>query len=235
LEIIPVLDIMHGLVVRARGGDRAAYAPIETPLARSSDPVDVAQGYLTLYPFRRLYVADLDGIEGRERCTGILARLKAELPLIELWVDNGMNKRQDCSAFAGLDLGRLVLGSESQSDPALPLASGGVLSLDFRGETFLGPRALLDEPDLWPQDVIVMTLARVGASEGPDVERVAKIRERSSRRRVFAAGGVRNVADLLALRDAGAAGALVASALHDGRISPHDVAALSESQGDAPS
>ena len=154
---------MHGVVIRARGGDRAAYAPIETPLARSSDPVDVARGYLTLYPFRRLYVADLDGIEGRERCTGILARLRAELPLVELWVDNGMSKREDCSAFAGLDLGRLVLGSESQSDPALPLASGGVLSLDFRGETFLGPRALLDDPDLWPQDVIVMTLARVGA------------------------------------------------------------------------
>ena len=226
---------MHGVVVRAQGGDRAAYAPIGTPLARSSDPVDVARGYLTLYPFRRLYVADLDGIEGRERCTGILARLRAELPLIELWVDNGMSKREDCSAFAGLDLGRLVLGSESQSDPALPLASGGVLSLDFRGETFLGPRALLDEPDLWPQDVIVMTLARVGARQGPTWS--ALQRSGSGRR---AAGcllreGSGTSPTSWRCATSGAAGALVASALHDGRIGAHDVAALAESRGDASS
>ena len=226
---------MHGVVVRAQGGDRAAYAPIGTPLARSSDPVDVARGYLTLYPFRRLYVADLDGIEGRERCTGILARLRAELPLIELWVDNGMSKREDCSAFAGLDLGRLVLGSESQSDPALPLASGGVLSLDFRGETFLGPRALLDEPDLWPQDVIVMTLARVGASAGPDVERLQR------------SGSGRRAAGCLLREGSGTSPTFWRCATWELRAhwlrprsttvasGAHDVAALSESRGDASS
>ena len=45
---------------------------------------------------------------------------------------------------------------------------GFVLSLDFRGETFLGPQGLLDDAALWPHRVIVMTLARVGGGEGPD-------------------------------------------------------------------
>ena len=50
-----------------------------------------------------------------------------------------------------------------------------VLSLDFRGDDFLGPRDILDRDDLWPERIIVMTLARVGAASGPDVARVAEI------------------------------------------------------------
>ena len=33
MQIIPVVDLMDGLVVRAKQGDRAAYRPIETPLS----------------------------------------------------------------------------------------------------------------------------------------------------------------------------------------------------------
>ena len=51
-----------------------------------------------------------------------------------------------------------------------------VLSLDFRGDAFQGPQEILAEPALWPQRVIVMTLARVGSGAGPDLERLAAIR-----------------------------------------------------------
>jgi phosphoribosylformimino-5-aminoimidazole carboxamide ribotide isomerase len=37
---------------------------------------------------------------------------------------------------------------------------------------------------------------------------------------IYSGGGVRDNADLLALESAGAAGALVATALHDGRLTP---------------
>ncbi|MEQ1578109.1 MAG: HisA/HisF-related TIM barrel protein, partial [Hyphomicrobium sp.] len=53
----------------------------------------------------------------------------------------------------------------------------------------------------------------------PDLERIADIAQRAGNaRRVYAAGGVRNCEDLIAVRQAGAAGALVASALHGGQI-----------------
>ena len=122
-----------------------------------------------------------------------------------------------------------VLGSESFSilahyDVAReafgPLAP---LSLDFRGDAFLGPRELLEDAALWPERVIVMTLARVGSGEGPDVARLAEIVARAKKSRVFAAGGVRNVDDLKRLRDIGVAGALVATALHAGRITLTDL------------
>ena len=238
MEIIPVIDLKGGVAVRARMGERASYAPIESPLSRSSDPVDVARGYLGLHGFRRIYVADLDGIEGRGRDDRMLVRLRAAFPDIELWVDNGLQDEPACRAWLRQGLGRLVLGSESQSDETLPGRLGAVLSLDFRGESFIGPPRLLDDAGLWPDEVIVMTLARVGSGLGPDLVRLEAVRHKAPRARVYAAGGVRDAVDLAALEAERVAGALVASALHDGRIGRRELAAAARSPrapGRAPS
>ncbi len=71
-----------------------------------------------------------------------------------------------------------------------------------------------------------MTLARVGAGQGPDYERLAGIIARAGGRRVHAAGGVRDAGDLHRLAEMGVAGVLLASALHDGRLSRADIAAF---------
>jgi phosphoribosylformimino-5-aminoimidazole carboxamide ribotide isomerase len=63
-----------------------------------------------------------------------------------------------------------------------------------------------------------MTLDRVGADAGPDLDTLAAIQARAPRARLFGAGGIRGEADLQAARAAGAAGWLVASALHDGKL-----------------
>ena len=103
---------------------------------------------------------------------------------------------------------------------------GVVLSLDFRGETFQGPSVILATPALWPARVIAMTLAAVGAGAGPDMARLAEVLRRAEGRAVYAAGGVRDAADLRRLADLGAAGALVASALHAGTLGSDELAAM---------
>ena len=75
-----------------------------------------------------------------------------------------------------------------------------------------------------------MTLARVGAGEGPDLQRLAELRARAPDREVFAAGGVRGVDDLAQLREADVAGALIATALHTGTVSAQQLAALADRQ-----
>jgi phosphoribosylformimino-5-aminoimidazole carboxamide ribotide isomerase len=218
MQVIPVLDLIAGQVVRARMGDRDAYRPIETPLSATPDPVDVAAGLMRLAPFPTLYIADLDAILGRGDNFAALGRLKAAFPALELWIDNGA---ADAAAVAATRAyGAPVLGSESQRDLALVAqARDAPLSLDFRGDAFQGPPELLQRAELWPDRIIVMTLGRVGSGAGPDLDRLAAIREIAGNRRLYAAGGVRDDADLAALERAGAAGVLVASALHDGRIS----------------
>src|SRR5260370_11219314 len=217
MEVIPVLDLMGGSVVRARMGDRAHYRPIATPLRPGSDPLDVEGGLMRTGAFERFYVADSDAIAGKGEHRGVLGRLRSELDL-ELWVAGGIADLAAARDWLDAGLGYLVLGSEMQTDAApvrhLSADPRVVLSLDFRGEDFLGPPALLDEPDAWPDRVIVMTLARVGSGAGPDFSRIAAIRALAGPRKLHAAGGIRGAADLADLARAGVAGALVASCLH---------------------
>ena len=113
-------------------------------------------------------------------------------------------------------------GSESQADTSLlegPKAlQGHVLSLDYQGDVPQGPERIFAEPGLWPERLVVMTLGRVGTGLGPDTAKLGHVLERAGERAVYAAGGVRDAADLETLAAMGCAGVLVASALHDGRL-----------------
>ena len=231
MQAIPVIDLMGGEVVRARMGDRASYRPLRSPLSPTSEPGDVVHGLLSVHPFATLYVADLDAIERRGDNLPSLRRIRAKFPYLKIWIDNGAADAAALDAIIGADLGIPVVGSESQRDGALIARAAGTsrevaLSLDFRGEAFQGPAEILAEPEKWPRRIIVMTLARVGSGAGPDLERLAAIRAIAGAREVYAAGGVRDAADLLALKAAGAAGALIASALHERRIVGADLEAL---------
>ncbi len=232
MEIIPVIDLMGGAVVRARLGLRSTYAPIVTPLSRTSKPADVVEGFLSLHPFRTIYVADLDAIEWRGSHDETIEVLSAAFPAVTFWVDAGLRTGDEARTWLYRHVrARLVLGAESLRDLGVVRELGKdprvLLSLDFDGERFLGPEALLAAPELWPRRVIVMTLSRVGSHAGPDLDRLAEIMRCAPEAEVYAAGGVRNVTDLRDLQRAGASGVLVASALHDGWLATADIAGAS--------
>ena len=230
MQAIPVIDLMGGRVVRARMGDRASYQPLESPLSRTSDPVAVVNALLSVYPFSTLYAADLDAIQTSGDNLPALRRIRAEFPALQLWVDNGATDAAAVEALIGANLGTPVIGSELQRDSALIAHHSGsahiVLSLDFRGDAFQGPGQILAAPALWPRRIIVMTLARVGSSAGPDLARFAAIRSIAGGRQLYAAGGVRDATDLSALKAAGASGALIATALHERRVVGADLEAI---------
>jgi phosphoribosylformimino-5-aminoimidazole carboxamide ribotide isomerase len=226
LDIIPVIDLRHGLVVRAVMGRRELYRPIETPLSRTAQAEDVVLGLRTLHDFKALYIADLDAIEGTGDNTGVVTRLRERFAHLDIWTDNGIAARNAIRAWLDEDRGTLVLGSESQASGALARSFRDdprlVLSLDFRDSVFQGPAELLD-PSHWPERVIAMTLARVGGVSGPDFERLAELCRIGPRHRIHAAGGVRGREDLLRLAEMGVKGVLVASALHDGRLTGSEI------------
>ena len=232
--LVPVIDLKLGTVVHARAGERRRYRPIRSRLCRGSGPIEVIGALLGVHPFAALYVADLDRIEGEGDNLPALTAIRRAYPDLALWVDSGLASARDHLAWQQRGLGRAVVGTESLESAADWQRIGAkaratdepILSLDFRGNAFLGPAALAAQPALWPRQIIVMSLDRVGGSSGPDVIRLAAILRRAGKRTVFAAGGVRNFADASRLADMGIAGALVASALHDGRLGPADIARL---------
>ena len=222
-ELIPVVDLMGGVVVHARAGDRDRYRPLERSLiAAGPEPEAVVEGLLGLHLFSALYIADLDAIRKQGDNMAVILALRRRFPDLRLWVDAGFSGECSCRRFLGADFGNLVLGSESQSDLRLLDRFGDdprlVLSLDFQGERPLGAEELFADPTRWPERVIAMTLARVGAGGGPDLDRLRALRAMSPTTHLYAAGGVRGAEDIRALIGLGCAGVLVASALHDGRL-----------------
>jgi phosphoribosylformimino-5-aminoimidazole carboxamide ribotide isomerase len=229
VQLIPVIDLLDGQAVHAVRGERSHYRPLVSTLAHGSDPLAIADALLQLHPFTTLYVADLDAILGRADNRKLITRLHRRHPDLALWVDAGIGDDATLSLWLAQGFATPVIGSESVSDPAFVVRAQSlcnpVLSLDFRGDEFLGPPTLLS-PQYWPQRVIAMTLARVGSAEGPDMNRLRRLRDQAPERQFFAAGGVRDSHELQRLGQLGAAGVLLASALHAGAISAAQIRSL---------
>src|SRR4051794_23712197 len=94
VQVIPVVDLQRGQVVRGVRGERHAYRPIVSRLVEGSAPCDIALALRRVAPPPAgrdavLYVADLDAIQcGPPQVEVLLALLQAQ-PDLHLWVDAG--------------------------------------------------------------------------------------------------------------------------------------------------
>jgi len=233
MQIVPVIDLKGGAVVHARRGNRDAYAPLQSPLVEGCDPVDVAQALTSACRTTNLYVADLDAIAGNPVDE---ATLKALSEIAQAWVDAGATTPEGGATLARAGVARNVIGTESIEPGWLTDASrpgpqpAVVLSVDLRDGRLIspdpgiagrGPAAAAPlARALQIKEILVIDLARVGSGSGPPLDAVAQLKEALPEVAIYAGGGVRDDADLHALESAGAAGALVATALHEGRITP---------------
>lgn len=239
MKLIPVIDLQAGQVVHAVRGERLRYRPMRSLLAVGSDPLVLASALLQASGSRILYVADLDALQGRAPQAAVLAALLAAEPGCTLWLDAGFRDlSQACHLLEQLGDGAArvlpVFGSESlasrsAAQAALAARFHALLSLDCLGERTLDAAGCWDDPSLWPQRVIVMTLDRVGAGAGPDLQTLAALRQRAPQDTLLiGAGGIRDAADLHRAMETGAQAWLVASALHEGLLSRHPAGAMTQ-------
>ncbi len=240
MRVIGVLDLIGGRAVHARGGQRSTYAPVRAaggvPIA--GDARSLARTYRDVLGVRELYAADLDAIQGGAPQRELVADLTA--CGVPLWLDAGVEDAEGARAARALGAAHVVVGLETLGGrdalAQICAAVGGAhvaFSLDLReGAPLLAPglaRALPDHdasPEAlaaWAADagvgaVIVLDLARVGTGAGVDLALLRQVRAAAPGVTLLAGGGVRGPADLAQLAAAGCDAALVASALHDGRL-----------------
>jgi phosphoribosylformimino-5-aminoimidazole carboxamide ribotide isomerase len=219
MRVVPVIDLKDGTAVHAVRGERERYRPV------GRDPLALARSYRAELGLDELYVADLDAIAGVGRNDALVRALAGEARTM---VDAGVGEPDRARALLELGAHRVVVGTETLADADVldRLLPEAVLSVDLRDGRVLSPDprlaglpaldavAHLQRTGL--REVIVLDLARVGSGAGPDVASIAAIHAAFPHLELLAGGGVRDAGDLRALEDVGAAGALVATALHRG-------------------
>ena len=229
MQIIPVIDIQAGQVVLARQGLRQSYRPLSTPLCQSSQIEDVINAYLNIYSFTDFYIADLDALMKREHNHAIINSLFSHYPDLKFIIDCGLLKPayepRQAQQFTP------IIGTESIAEADLSAlkqtTENFILSLDFSSQDKrMGDSRIYTSPELWPKQVIIMTLGLVGKNSGPDLVKLANYRRHYKQHNFIAAGGIRHINDLLQLKKIGIETALVASALHNKTLTAKDIQQL---------
>lgn len=239
MRVIPVLDLRGGLAVHARRGQRETYRPVRSVLDPSADPVRLADAFRDRLGLAELYVADLDAILGTGDNSPIIAKLTRRMRVL---ADAGIATPEGAQRLLGLGVARVVVGSETASGPEQIRAIVGavgpgwvIASLDLVGRRVRWRASGAPEDPLEAAaelercgvaEGIVLELDRVGSGSGVDPEFLGRLVRATPNLRWLAGGGVRDMGDLLVLRSCGVAGALVATALHEGTLTRADLERL---------
>jgi len=226
MQIIPVIDLKDGVVVHAVRGERSQYQAVHlhSKLTTSSDIDAVLTGFLQLYPFETFYIADLNAITGNGNHAQLIESLLNSHPQLCFWIDNG-SQLADMKTSTAANY-KTVIGTESQT--GLPQATDRdyILSLDYKQQLALGHPAWFHESNFWPENIIAMTLNRVGGNAGPDIMKLGELIAAHPEKNFVAAGGVRHAEDLNRLAQMSVSAALLATALHQGLISADEIEKL---------
>jgi len=237
MKVIPVIDILGGITVHAVRGRRNEYKPLNSVLCESTYPVEVAEALKAL-EFSELYVADLDAIT--RGCPNFsLYKKLTDKTGFKLMLDAGVASIEAAKKLFDSGVAKVIIGTEtllSTSFVANAIESFGsekiMVSLDLMGDrvlnkfepdTLVNPMVLLRKfQEMGVFQIIMLDLEKVGSGEGVNKLFLKEI-IRKIEARIYVGGGVQNIKELLEMKNLGVSGALVATALHSGLISPEEM------------
>ena len=233
VRVIGVIDLKGGKAVHARGGSRELYEPVLSALLSEherGDAAALARSYRDRLGLAEIYVADLDRIV----CGGALSEALGAIVAVglPLMVDAGITTVAAADLVLAAGASRIVVGLETLTSLEVLTdivetvgASRIVFSLDLRNQRPVA-RASSGLGDLDASAVaekvigcgvaslILLDLARVGHSAGPDLPLIDRVRRLFPAIELIAGGGVRDLHDIERLASAGCDGVLIGTALH---------------------
>jgi phosphoribosylformimino-5-aminoimidazole carboxamide ribotide isomerase len=220
------IDLRGGNVVQLVGG-RPDAERITLP-----DPLRVAQGWIDA-GFRALHVIDLDAALGTgENRSAILSILEnVDVPV---QVGGGLRDAGSIDVMLAAGASRVITGTRAVEDPAwlerISRQRPGrlVVAADVRGDAVVTrgwtaqsnrtATAFLRSLDPLPLAAVLVTdVSREGSMQGIDAARFQQL-VRATAHPLLAAGGIGGPADVVALRLAGAAGAVLGMSLYTGAV-----------------
>ncbi len=239
MRVLPVLDLLGGVVVRGIGGRRHEYQPVQSQLVSSSDPLAVATAFRDRLGLSTLYVADLDGIQRAAPHFTVFQLLAAEN--FRLLIDAGIRSIQDAAMVLESGAEAVVVGLETCSEPSLLAAlvrefgpERIVFSLDLKAGQPLVSNSewqncsaiqIANEAiGCGVTQLIVLDLASVGEECGPStVNLCLAVRDIAPHIRLITGGGIRSREDLRTLQASGIDDVLLSTSLHNKSIQRADI------------
>jgi phosphoribosylformimino-5-aminoimidazole carboxamide ribotide isomerase len=223
---IPAVDIRGGRCVRLVQGDFGR----ETRYA--DDPAEMARRWQD-EGAQRLHVVDLDGARDGVRANAqVISRLLAAIR-IPVQVGGGIRSVETARSLLDDGADRVIVGTRAAEDPdalAAWLTALGpervVIGVDAR-DGRVATHGWMTETDLHVEDlcervrvigvkrVVYTDVGRDGLLGGPNVEVTRAVARHMA---VIGSGGVSTVEHLCALAEAGAEGAIIGTALYEGRL-----------------
>jgi HisA/HisF family protein len=233
LKIVPVIDILNGIVVHAVKGKRTEYGPLKSGLCDSVDPSVVASSFKA-FGFSELYIADLDAILGKSTNASIYEQITEKTGLA-IMVDAGVANLDKAQELLDHKVSKVIVGTETLYDFTFineVISRFGpekvIVSLDLMNSKVLsksidvileGVFALAHKiQNVGVTEMIVLDLARVGSSGGVDFSLLKELRS-YLQMSLIVGGGVRGINDLVELKEIGVDGVLLATVLHSGAVS----------------
>jgi phosphoribosylformimino-5-aminoimidazole carboxamide ribotide isomerase len=226
--ILPAIDLIEGICVRLTRGDYATSEKV------AEDPVLTARGFQA-EGAEWLHMVDLDGAKaGEPRNLETVARV-IESTGLKVELGGGIRHMKAIEDAFTLGVSRVILGSAALSNPRLVREAadryGGQIAvgidamdgiakaggwLEDGGVHFTRLARAMDEAGV--STIIYTDIARDGTLTGPNTEQLAELNA-IVKADVIASGGVRDTADVDALRGLGLHGVILGKALYKGTIS----------------
>ncbi len=242
MKILPVIDLLDGIVVRGIAGQRDEYRAVESCLASGADPLAIARGFRDRLGLEELYVADLDAILKQRPNLDTFRALADDG--FRILVDAGLRDLELAGTILDVGAHAVVAGLETISGPQLlrqlceQLDPDRVIfSLDLKEGIPLGdcePWNTTDPFEIGAQAVqrgttrmIVLDLAQVGVGSGISTGPLCqRFRAEFPKLELITGGGVRGIDDLRQLESLDVQAVLLASALHQGMIGRQEIDSL---------
>ena len=234
MQLIPVLDVLGGQVVRGIGGERDRYQANVSQLVSGSDPVETALAFRQFAGVSTIYLADLDALQGGNCAVTTIEALVSTG--CSLAVDAGVSTVDEARLLIDRGVEQVVIALETLTnfeflDRIVENVTPErlVFSLDMKNGVLLGQAARGQQPlqvirhvlKAGIKNIIVLDLADVGKGHGfQRLDLCRCIKEQSLNVRIWSGGGIRGSDDLPTLASHPLDGILIASALHDGRLTP---------------
>lgn len=229
IKVIPAVDIMEGKVVRLLRGDPEHVKSYDN----LGDPVTLARRW-EAEGAGIIHIIDLDAALGSGCNAGVIRNI---VDAIKAPVQVGGGIRSLDAARALLDMGvdRVILGSLPFQDPssvealldefgrrrtivALDHLNGTVVVHGWKTPTATTvDDAVLRFSRLGVELFLVTSVMRDGTMRGPDLETLERVRRPEMD--LIAAGGIRSLDDLRALKCLGIYGVVVGRAIYEGLFS----------------